>query len=111
MGKLTFTSGGTSLQTWPDTMRAGDRLHIAFLAPLLAGAPPRDEFEVTVYDHRRRRVATVARGALRPAGGVVCIEWDGCDDRGTPLPPGRYQLRVLKPASTFLLERTIHIEA
>jgi len=109
MGKLAFTTGGTSLQTWPETLRAGDRLHIAFLAPAL-GTPPRDEFEVTVYDHRRRRVATVVRGALRPAGGVVCIEWDGCDHQGSPLPPGHYQLRVTKRASTFLLERTIHLE-
>ena len=110
MGKLAFTSGGTSIQTWPESIRRGESLHVAFLAPMPHGADPRAEFEVTVHDHRRRTVATLARGALRPVGGVVCIEWNGRDDGGAELPAGRYHLRVTRPSSTFLLERTLHIE-
>ena len=63
-----------------------------------------------MLDQRRRVVATVARGVLRPAGGVVCTEWDGRDERGELAPPGRYLLRVVKPSSTFTLERTVFIE-
>lgn len=110
MGNVELKSGGSALQLWPDTMRTGDRLHIAFLAPLFAGGPLRQEFEVTVLDQRRRVVATIARGVLRPAGGVVCTEWDGRDVRGDLAPPGRYLLRVVKPNSTFTLERTVFIE-
>jgi len=110
MGDLELKTGGSSLQLWPETLRTGDRLHIAFLAPVFTGGLPRQEFEVTVLDQRRRRVATVVRGVLRPAGGVVCTEWDGRDERGEPAPPGRYLLRVVKPNSTFTLERTVFIE-
>src|SRR4029079_6431232 len=56
MGKRAFTSGGTSIQTWPETMRRGESLHVAFLAPALAGRAPGREFEVTVHDQRRRAV-------------------------------------------------------
>ena len=109
MEKLTFEIGGTSLQTWPDPARAGDRVHIAFLAPMLAGAS-REGYEVAVFDHRRHRVARIAPGALRREGAVLCAEWDGRDLHGAQVRPGRYQLRVTKPASTFLLEKTLHLE-
>ncbi len=110
MGKLVFSPGGASLQTWPETIRRGETLHVAFLAPVLTGSTRRDEFEVTLHDHRRRAVATIARGSLRPVGGVVCVEWNGRDDRGAEVSAGRYHLRVMRPHSTFLLERTLHIE-
>lgn len=110
MGKLAFDAEGASLQIWPDTMRSGDRIAIAFLAAVLRGAAARDAYEVTLHDHRRRRVATIARGPLRPTGGVVCIEWDGRSELGAEVRPGRYLLRVTRPASTFLLERTLYIE-
>lgn len=110
MGKLAFTSGGTSIQTWPETIRRGESLHVAFLVPVRIGSAAPGEFEVTLHDHRRRAVATIARGPLHPVGGVVCVEWNGRDDRGAELPAGRYRLRVTRPRSTFLLECTLHIE-
>jgi flagellar hook assembly protein FlgD len=92
---------------WPEVLRAGERILVAFRAARVAGMMRVPSYEVTVFDSRRRRVATLLRGRARPSAGVVCVDWDGRDDRGALVPPGAYQLRVEGPGSSPRLERTL----
>lgn len=110
MGDVVLSTPVPALQAWPDVLRDGDLLRIAFRAPRFSGATDGHAYEIQVLDERRRRVATVARGPLRPSGGVVCVEWDGCDDVGRRVDAGAYRLLVTRPPSTFALERTIFVE-
>ncbi|MDZ7345324.1 MAG: T9SS type A sorting domain-containing protein [candidate division KSB1 bacterium] len=48
--------------------------------------------ELVVYDLRGRRVRTLLSGAL--AEGRHSIQWDACDDWGTPLSAGAYWIRL-----------------
>jgi hypothetical protein len=109
MGILDLSPSRTDLQIHPDVLHAGDRLRIAFVAPALPAGPREAVYEVTVSDDRRRHVATVVSGRLRPAGGVLVAEWDGCDERGHRVPPGAYRLRVARPGSPFWRECSLHV--
>src|SRR5262245_14827991 len=102
---------GAGIELWPHSLRAGDRIHVAFRAARVVGAMSMPRYEVSVLDSGRRRVATLLRGRARPAGGVVCLDWDGRDDRGVLLSPGRYWLRVTIVDSPATLERTLYVEA
>jgi len=97
------------IELWPSTLRAGDRMHIAFRAPRIVGMMKLPTYEVTVLDPRRRRVATLLRGPARASAGGVCIDWDGRDDFGRTVTAGAYRLRV-EGRPGLLLERTLHVE-
>lgn len=101
---------GLAIEVWPREPRIGDRIHVAFRAPPHVGAASRRRYEVTVLDHRRRRVATLLRGPGFVMRGVICVEWDGTDDRGAQVAPGGYQLRVEGRGPSLILERTLRIE-
>ena len=94
----------------PSVMRAGDRVQVAFHAMRIHGAMRLPQYEVMILDSRRRRVATLLRGAARPAGGVICVDWDGRDDTGGIVPAGAYQLRVQGIDGSRPLERTLTVE-
>ena len=51
-----------------------------------------------LYDVNGRRVKSIARGPLDP--GRYTFEWNGADDRGTPLPAGVYILHFSAPGLT-----------
>jgi len=109
MGSLVIQPEGPALKTWPASPRAGERIHIAFVAPSRIGDGNWQVYEITVHDTTGRRVATVVHGRVRAVGGVVCVWWDGRLEGGLAA-PGRYLLRVAKPGSGFAVERTIAIE-
>ena len=94
----------------PRIVRAGDRVHVAFRVPRIPGIMSVPRFDVTVLDAWRRRVATLLREPVRPAGGVVRIDWDGRDDQGIHLRSGSYQLRVEGVGNSIQLERTLLID-
>jgi hypothetical protein len=99
------------LEVWPSVLRTGEQLVIAFRAARVVGTMRIPRYQVAVFDSHRRRVAALHRGPARPSGGVICVEWNGRDDRGARVPPGTYQLRVEGLGFTGLkLERTLIIE-
>ena len=51
----------------------------------------------TITDSAGRTVRTISSGAAK-AGGVDAA-WDGRDDRGVPLPPGEYGVKVVAAAA------------
>jgi hypothetical protein len=99
-----------SLDIRPSVLRPGDCVQIAFRAARIAGTMNVPHYDVSVLDARRTRVATLLSEPVRPTGGVVCLVWDGRDDRGFLLPPGPYQLRVEGVDHPLLHERTLLIE-
>ncbi len=107
---LDYDRDGAGIELWPEALRSGDRIHVAFRAARVVGAMSVPHYEVTVLDARCRRVATLLRGRARPAGGVICVDWDGRDDGGAWVPPGLYRLRVESVGSGLRLERTIYVE-
>ena len=111
MAELLLEQTRPRLELWPSALRAGERVHIAFRAARVIGSMSVPRYEVTVLDARRRRVATLLHGPARPVGGVVCVEWDGRDDRGRRVPPGSYQLRVEGVGFRLRLERTLLIDS
>jgi hypothetical protein len=111
MAELYLENAGSGLDIRPPVLRHGDRVHVAFRALRVPGGMSLPRYDVAVFDARRRRVATLLRDPVRPAGGVVCIEWDGRDDRGVILPPGAYQLRVEGVGNPLRLERTLLVDA
>jgi hypothetical protein len=110
MPELYLDHRGSGLELWPNVLRAGDRVHVAFRAARVVGAMSIPRYEVTVLDSRRRRVATLLLGSARPVSGVVCVEWDGRDDRGQFVPAGAYQLRVEGLRCSLRLERTLLVD-
>ena len=108
MGTVVLRKAGSALQIWPESPGPGDTLHLAFLARAALGEG-RNTYEITLLDGVRRRVATIARGEMRPVSGVIFASWNGRVDGGEPVPAGRYILRVVRPSSDFVLERTIFI--
>jgi hypothetical protein len=110
MADLYLQGAPIELDIRPRVVRSGDRIHVAFRAPRIPGATSVPRYDVTVWDGWRRRVATLMREPVRPTGGVVCLDWDGRDDRGLLLSPGNYQLRVRGIGNPLQLERTLLIE-
>jgi hypothetical protein len=99
-----------AIQVWPSVLRGGDRVHIVFRAVRIVGSMSLPRYLVRVLDQRRHVVATLMRGSARPAGGVVCVEWDGRDDAGTPVPPGRYGIQVELPRPALPLQHSLRVE-
>jgi hypothetical protein len=110
MAELDLRGVHYGLDIRPRVFRPGDCIHVAFHAPRVPGMMSVPRFDVTVLDAWRRCVATLLREPVRPAGGVVCLDWDGRDDQGMPLPPGYYQMRVRGIGNPLQLERTLMIE-
>lgn len=86
---LTMAPGGTpprplALGVYPNPANPNARL--AFVVERAAHC------EVTLYDCRGRALRHLWRGIL-PAG-LRTLAWDGCDDRGRPLPSGEYLARL-----------------
>jgi hypothetical protein len=100
----------SGLDIRPSVFRPGDLVQVAFRALRVPGTLSVPRYDVGVFNARRLRVATLLREAVRPTGGVVCLDWDGRDDRGLLLPPGSYQLRVEGVGNPLQLERTLQIE-
>ena len=98
-----------AIELRPTVLRAGDRVQVAFRASRVDGAMRLPRYEVTVVDARRRRIATLLRGHARPAGGVICVDWDGRDDRGAAVPSGDYRLRVQRIGGTLRIEHTLTV--
>ena len=111
MASVTLNHPTSALQTWPDILRSGERLHIAFVAPTFKGPEREHRYDIVVLDQRRWPIAKITGQAPRPVGGVIVAEWDGTDQWGGRVPTGAYQLRVAKPGTTFILERTILVES
>ncbi len=59
-----------------------------------------DMVEIAVYDINGRKVRTLTAGTS-PAG-YHTLEWNGCDDRNKPLPPGIYFVFMKNPARPVL---------
>ena len=59
-----------------------------------------------VYDVEGRLLRTLWRGERLPAGRQN-PQWDGADDQGQPLPPGRYEVRVVHHQVTYHWEGVI----
>lgn len=110
MANLHLNIDAPHLDIRPRVVRPGDNVYVAFRALRLPGTTRMPRYDVTVLDAWRRRVATLLREPVRPTGGVVCLEWDGRDDRGMLLMPGNYQLRVRGVGNPLQLERTLLIE-
>ena len=110
MGHLYLDTPPPTLDVRPAILRPGDVVRVAFRVLRIPGALALPRFDVSVFDRRPSRVATLLREPVRPTGGVVCLDWDGRDDRGCLLEPGRYQLRVKGLGNPLLLERTLTIE-
>ena len=73
--------GSISLAVFPNPTRAGAEVRVS-------AAPPGARVEV--LDASGRRIAT-----LSPAGAASGTwTWNGADDAGRPVPPGRYVMRV-----------------
>src|SRR5262245_2471710 len=109
MTRLFLDVDGSGIELWPSQLRIGDRILIAFRASRVVGAMSAPRYEVMVLDFRRRRLATLLRGPARPSGGVVCVEWDGRDDHGRPVPAGPYQALVARVGTHVRLERTLWV--
>jgi len=109
MAELELDPRTSGLELWPTSLRSGDRIHIAFRATRVVGAMSVPRYEVSVLDSRRRRVATLLRGRVRPAAGVICVDWDGRDDRGIMVTSGAYTLRVERAGTEFRLERMLFV--
>jgi hypothetical protein len=110
MADLYLEAARPSLDIRPPVIRPGDRVQVAFRAVRTPGTMSVPRYDVAVFDAMRFRVATLLREPARPTGGVVCLDWDGRDDRGLTLPPGAYQLRVEGVGNPLQLERTVFIE-
>jgi len=61
-------------------------------AAITSQLPAAADVTVAIRDATGRTVRTLALGH-RPAG-ELAISWDGCDERGTPMPAGRYEVAV-----------------
>ena len=107
---LYLVGAGSNLDIRPTVLRPGDLVQVAFRALREPGSLSLPRYDVSVFDRHRLRVATLLREAVRPTGGVVCLDWDGRDDRGLLLPPRSYQLRVEGVGNPLQLERTLRIE-
>jgi hypothetical protein len=68
---------------WPNPSR--DAVHTAITSGVEA------EVELSAWDLAGRRVATVYRGRVL---GRRAVSWDGRDERGAPVSPGVYMLRL-----------------
>jgi hypothetical protein len=110
MAEVYLEDASAGIELWPPVLRVGERIQIAFRAARIVGALREPRYEVSVFDTRNRRVATLLRGAAKPSGGVVFVEWEGRDDRGLEVPSGAFQLRVQGLGSALRLERTIIVE-
>ena len=109
MGTIYLGQESGGLRFWPGELGEGDRLRIAFAAPMFAGGAAHAGWEIFVSDERRRRVATVLRGPVRRSAGVMCVEWDGRDDLGERVNAGTYRVEVVHLGGGFRLERTLRI--
>jgi hypothetical protein len=90
-------TGGRDIRLGPPEPNPGrGTLRIPFTLP--SGSP----VELTVYDVRGRRIATVARGTF--AGGTHHAVWDGRCDDGAVAGPGLYLYR-LRVGGTVLARR------
>ena len=62
--------------------------------------PRDDRFEVAMVDANERAARVLADDAPLQGDSALekksahCFDWDGTDDQGSPVPPGRYRLRV-----------------
>lgn len=69
---------------------------------------------VEIVDGEGMRVATLAENHPAEKYRRITLKWDGRDDDGNPMPPGRYRLKFVLPdegrsvvwASSFALNRT-----
>jgi len=61
-------------------------------ATFAADLPAAAQVTVAIRDESGRAVRTIALGQ-RPAG-ELAVTWDGHDERGAPMPPGRYEAVV-----------------
>ncbi len=110
MAELYLDDRGPGIELLPEVLSAGDHVLVAFRATRVMGAMSAPRYQVTVHDERRRHVATLLLGRVRPAGGVVCVAWDGRDDRGALVSPGLYRLRVETLGTSLRMERTLRVD-
>ena len=82
-GRATVTVG-TVKETKPANARAAARIAL----------PTPGRVSVGVFDKEGTLLRNLVFGEKRPEGDLW-IEWDGLDDLGRPLPPGKYEWRAL----------------
>jgi hypothetical protein len=100
---LTATARATTVQEPPDSVVAALRLRVG---PNPSSGPLELRLEadaagssaIGIFDAGGRRVRSLWQGEL-PAG-VRAITWDGRDDAGRPVGPGRFWARVSTPRGT-----------
>src|SRR5262249_52099914 len=104
-------SGFEEIELRPPVLRAGDHVQIAFRAARIGGSMRVPRYRVAILDERRRPIANLLRGPARPAGGAVCVEWDGRDDRGLSVLPGIYCIHIQLPGASLPIERKLFIDS
>jgi hypothetical protein len=68
--------------------KPGDRYRVCFYLTR------DDSVGVDLVDEGENVVRTLVLSDELQGGEPHCFDWDGADDRGDPVPPGRYRLRL-----------------
>jgi hypothetical protein len=100
------TSGRSAQETAPSTAKSLS-VKITFLPPPLEGT-----LSVGVYDRAGKLVRTLHREAppseFASTLNGLATQWDGKDDHGTPVPPGKYRVRGFGVADLEVTGEAFH---
>ncbi len=108
LGRVAVTPAINGLSVWPSPLAARTALHVVFVAPLVAPGVTATDLDVGLFDVHGRRIATLARGYVAPAGGAIALTWDA-REAGASVPAGLYFVRALAPSARFRAERKLVI--
>ncbi|MDX1622531.1 MAG: S8 family serine peptidase [Gemmatimonadota bacterium] len=85
-------------QNFPNPIRLGQSTTIRFSVPDPGPAEDAVQIDLAVYDVLGRRVRELRAGGT--VSGEQAVSWDGRDERGVPVPPGVYVIRLVAGGET-----------